>query len=125
MESASQIVKAASEETEIFWIDDVWITGFLAQKVGLELESLNPYYTVYTEHMSCCSSDPNFFCDFWVGPSNGVVQLIREFGKQVLKCKERTPTCQRRKFKNSIIQNCPVKNPLFLPETKAVGEVFS
>ena len=31
----------------MFWIDDVWITGMLASKVGVELISLNMFYTVY------------------------------------------------------------------------------
>jgi hypothetical protein len=124
LESASHLVKAASEETEIFWIDDVWITGFLARKIGLVLESLNPYYTVYSEHMSCCNSDPKFFCDFFVGPSNGDVQLIHGFGKQVLKCTLQNPPCEKRTFENTISRICTIKNPLFLPESKVIGEVI-
>ena len=35
------------EGEEMFWIDDVWVTGVLAHKAEVELISLNMYYTVY------------------------------------------------------------------------------
>ena len=36
-----------SNQPPLFWIDDVWVTGFLAPKAGLRLVSLNLYFTVY------------------------------------------------------------------------------
>jgi hypothetical protein len=118
------LVEAASEESDnVFWIDDVWVTGILAQKIGLDLVSLNPYYTVYSEHIACCNRELNFWCDFYVGPSNGNSKMIRDFGNHVKRCIDKG--CQRRTLLDSIIQTCTVKNPLFLPESGGFGEVIS
>ena len=33
--------------------------------------------------------------------------------------------CVRRKFPDSVVRDCPIKNPLFLPDSIAVvGEIF-
>ena len=32
---------------EMFWIDDVWVTGVLAARAGIKLISLNSFFTVY------------------------------------------------------------------------------
>ena len=61
------------EDEDMFWIDDVWVTGVLARKAEVELVSLNMFYTVYRyvelgadnkvnkvtcynfrEHLACC-----------------------------------------------------------------------
>jgi hypothetical protein len=74
--------------------------------------------------MSCCLADANLLCDFLVGPSNGDASLIVDFGRHVLNC-EGARACGKRNLFNSATEKCPVKNPLFLPETKAVGQVVS
>ena len=35
------------ERPSLFWIDDVWVTGFLAPQADIKLVSLNLYFTVY------------------------------------------------------------------------------
>jgi len=64
LETMDKILNGSLNE-EIFWIDDVWITGILRKKVGIDLVSLNPYFTVYSDHINCCNKDEvNSFSDF-------------------------------------------------------------
>ncbi len=126
--AARSLVFEASSSGSIpsfFWIDDLWVTGFLAVKVGAKLRAINHIYTVYAEHMRCClqTRDEHFMCDFAVGPSLGDVALIEQFGKLSSLC--HVSSCQRRKWEKSIVNTCVnVDNPFFLPETGGVGEVF-
>ena len=125
--TAKLLVNAAYTAEHVFWIDDVWVTGLLSHSAGIELESLNPLYTVYVEHLKCCLGEENVVCDFAVGPSSNDVGLIRDFAKNVKNCAEaskRQKPCKRRTFSTSVLQNCPIKNPLFLPDTKVIGEVI-
>jgi len=103
------------------------MTGFLARNVGVQLEALNPYYTVYVEHLRCCVEAKNFYCDFIVGPSDGDVKLIADFARNVKNCVDKNngrDRCKRRNYSESVLMNCPIKNPLFLPDSKSIGEVF-
>jgi hypothetical protein len=127
--AASLIVRQAKRET-FFWIDDVWVTGMLATKAGLQIQSLNTFYTVHKEHMECCVSNAQtggetYFCDFMVGPSVDDRRLIREFGRASELCFDQRK-CQRRTWQKSIIKTCVhVVNPYFLPDTKGVGQVIN
>lgn len=60
-----------TNQPPLFWIDDVWVTGFLAPKAGLRLVSLNLYFTVYSSKLSCCLRSANYSCPFLVGPTVG------------------------------------------------------
>ena len=113
----------------MFWIDEVWGTGILSGSAGIELESLTPLYTVYVEHLKCCVDEVDSVCDFAVGPSSNDVDLIQNFARNVKNCvdvdaEKRRSRCKRKTFSESVLHNCPIKNPLFLPETKVVGEVL-
>lgn len=126
--TAKLLVDAALRSSEVFWIDDVWVTGFLARSVGIELEPLNPYYTVYVEHLRCCVEAEDVVCEFMVGPSDGDVKLMVDFARKVAKCGDKKfgkDRCVRRKFPDSVVRDCPIENPLFLPDSIAVvGEIF-
>ena len=129
-----------SKQTNILWIDDVWVTGILASKAGILLKSLNLFYTFYKEHIQCCVSEPTLECDFLVGPSEKNLTVIRRFGEHSRTCwnggnlvfnehkfgwTNFKMKCKKRKLsKESLMNNCFVKNPYFLPNSKGIGEVF-
>ena len=127
----------ASKQTPFLWIDDVWITGILAAKAGLVLKSLNLFYTFYKEHIQCCVMNPFLECDYFVGPSENDLNVIRKFGEHSKNCWSGLfvssydirfngfqRECRKRKENQSIVKNCHVTNPYFLPDGKGVGEVF-
>jgi hypothetical protein len=124
--TALKIAKEANQ-SDLFWIDDIWVAGMLASQSGIKLESLNNLYTVYVEHIECCldhDDEDKLMCDFIVGPSQDRFDLIQRFGDLAIKC-HRMQNCSRRKWDSSVINTCAhIDNPFFLPDSKGVGEVF-
>ena len=59
------------ERPSLFWIDDVWVTGFLGPMAGIKLVSLNLYFTVYRWAMH--------LCHIHVGQSQKCICLLRKY----------------------------------------------
>ena len=117
-----------SKEVPVLWIDDVWVTGILAGRANIQLKSLNMFYTFYNEHIQCCVFETRIECDFLVGPSGNNLTVIRKYGELSQRCSNDNlfmlqdaggnsskRRCNRRKEVDSIIKNCHVQNPYFLP----------
>ena len=126
--TAEKLVEA-SQTNKFFWIDDVWVTGMLAKKIGASLETLNSLYTIYIEHIRCCVENQKskdgktLMCDFLVGPSMDDFNLIRRYGQLASKCFQEQ--CERRTWEQSVMKTCvKIDNPLFLPTSPGVGQVF-
>lgn len=81
---------------QYFWIDDVFVTGILANKLKISHFDLSKYYAVHTELLQCCINDIKKYikCDFLIGPNGGDNNLFYEFNKIVLNCKK--VTCKQR-----------------------------
>ena len=114
----------ASSNFPLLWIDDVWVTGIIASKIGLRLKSLNLFYTFYKEHIDCCLSNELFECDYLVGPSEGDTTVIEKFGQKSQECWKNLSKCKKRKENESIVKTCHVSNPYFLPEINGIGQVL-
>lgn len=101
--SAKNILGALESE-RYFWIDDVFVTGVLAQKVNLKMENAQEYFTTNPEYFDCCMRD-KVKCGFVVGPSGGDYNLNIEFQKHAKMCYENS--CSRytdgKTFENSCI----------------------
>ena len=133
---AKKLVKI-SKEVPVLWIDDVWVTGILAGRANIQLKSLNMFYTFYNEHIQCCVFETRIECDFLVGPSGNNLTVIRKYGELSQRCSNDNlfmlqdsggnsskRRCNRRKDVDSIIKNCHVQNPYFLPRSQGIAEVF-
>ena len=70
------ILDVLQGEEDTFWVDDVWVTGLLGAKAGLQLVSLNMYYTVYKEHLGCCVAQPDLKCPYIVAPTDWSTGII-------------------------------------------------
>jgi len=81
---------------EMFWIDDVWVTGVLAARAGIKLISLNSFFTVYSEHLKCCLQNPLLECPYLVGPSDGEPQLIEQAANKSSICRRKDTKCRKR-----------------------------
>ena len=136
--STAEKLVNASRQCPIMWIDDVWVTGILAAKANIKLESLNSFYTFYKEHIECCTSNRTLECDFLIGPSENDLNVIRNFAKHSINCWKFSysilkrlnnsnsviSVCQRRTDGMEIRRICHVPNPYFLPDTPGIGEVL-
>lgn len=67
MEAARRLV-THSESSPFFWIDDIYVTGLLADLSGIGRVDLRPRYTVYTDHLLCCLRNGTKACDYFAGP---------------------------------------------------------
>eukprot|EP00090_Calanus_glacialis_P000839 TRINITY_DN10592_c0_g1_i4.p1 TRINITY_DN10592_c0_g1~~TRINITY_DN10592_c0_g1_i4.p1 ORF type:complete len:341 (-),score=63.75 TRINITY_DN10592_c0_g1_i4:28-1050(-) len=113
------------EDEDMFWIDDVWVTGVLARKAEVELISLNMYYTVYREHLDCCLHNTSLQCPYLVGPSDGDHTVIEQAASHADNCRTRRETCKRRRTKDQDLSNsCKITNPLFIPSSRVFAEVI-
>ena len=122
--AVSAILRMVDYE-DMFWIDDVWVTGVLAGRVGVELVSLNMYYTVYREHMDCCTLDTSLLCPYLVGPSDGDSLVIEQAASHAGNCRTDKEGCKKRTNKEqSLLTTCKITNPLFLPSSGVIAEVI-
>jgi len=113
------------DNEDLFWIDDVWVTGVLAGRAGVELISLNLYYTVYSGHLSCCAADTSLLCPYLAAPSDGDSLLIEQAASQASNCRAGRKDCVKRRTKEqSLLTNCQITNPLFLPSSRVFAEVI-
>ena len=70
-----------------FWIDDVYVTGMLAQKLKVRFLNINRYFAVHAELMQCCLRDlPVVQCDYLVGPNGGDTGMFHNFNVLAEKC---------------------------------------
>ena len=111
--AVDNIVKKVDEMETLLWIDDVLITGIVAEKVDNERVSLNRYFTVYKQEMECCSVGSSM-CPFIVGPTDHNVTLLDKLVTKQKYCQKHN--CDK-KYK------CNVTNPYFMPK-HVIGEVI-
>lgn len=76
-------------KTNIFWIDDTWVTGILREPLAIPLQNLNNWFSANAEFLNCCVQDlkkHNLECELYVGPNGGDSKLLIEFLHNVEKC---------------------------------------
>lgn len=109
-----------------FWIDDVFITGILADKLGIAREGINNKYTIHNSHLRCCA-DPQYDsykyeCDFLAGPTGGDLSLLAKVLDQFRHCYRRG--CELRSGKELLARTCvTTREDLYVG--KGVGEVIA
>ncbi|XP_054262860.1 beta-1,3-galactosyltransferase 5 [Macrosteles quadrilineatus] len=82
--SAKKLLTPLKHE-RYFWIDDVFVTGMLAEKVNVCFENMEEYFTTNPEYFECCMRD-EVECGFIVGPSGGDYNINIDFQKHSEKC---------------------------------------
>ena len=87
--SVKLMVEMLDTQKNIFWIDDVMMTGVVAPSVGITLASLNSYFTVFKSDLDCClARAPSVRCSHLVGPTSHSPGLLTALA-------ERDSQCQR------------------------------
>lgn len=86
--TARHLVKAAREEkSNVYWIDDVWITGMLREKLHIRIsESLNNLLTLDPNGMKRCLENmiqKQYRCPYIVGLNGGDTTLITRFATAI------------------------------------------
>jgi len=97
----------ASKTVPYFWIDDIYVTGLLAQLVGISHQDIHQYFTLHHEYLECCIQDKICLCDYVVGPNGGDPTLLLHFQRQAASCQE---------------QRCPTRSPYRALNKTCVGK---
>lgn len=104
-----------------FWIDDVYVTGMLAQKLKVRFLNLNRYFAVHTELMQCCLRDlPVVQCDYLIGPNGGDTGMFYNFNVLAEQCYSKPCGIRERPLNDTCVVD---KKPLLGPG-KAIVEPF-
>lgn len=97
----------ASKTVPYFWIDDIYVTGLLAQLVGISHQDIHQYFTLHHEYLECCIQDKIHMCDYIVGPNGGDPILLLHFQRQAARCQEQM--CPKRPPYRALNKTCVAK----------------
>uniref|UniRef100_A0A6A7G1G8 Hexosyltransferase n=2 Tax=Hirondellea gigas TaxID=1518452 RepID=A0A6A7G1G8_9CRUS len=124
-ETIQRIVSVA-HKFPYFWIDDVLVTGIIAEELGIEREGLNNKYTIHSAHMRCCADEHyyplRYYCDYFAGPTGGDHMLLASALDQFHNCYRKG--CKSRTGQQTIARTC-VATPKDMPTGRGVGEVIA
>lgn len=96
-----------SETVPFFWIDDTYVTGILAGKAGIVLQSLNKWFSANSEFLDCCIRDMkrySYQCDYYVGPNGGNSRLVMDFVQELERCYDNA--CYQRPSEKPLTKTC-------------------
>lgn len=106
-----------SESTKFFWIDDTYVSGILANHLGIRHINLNKWFSSNSELIDCCINDMqkhSLQCDYIVGPNYGDNKMIVEFTKEIEKCNQNA--CFQRTPENQISDTCVAQHKRIIQE---------
>ncbi len=78
-----------SESSPFFWIDDVYVTGMLADLSSIRRIDIRSRLTIYQSHLECCLRHNQTLCDYWILPADekDPSSSLETFYSQSLGCK--------------------------------------
>ncbi|XP_022192974.2 beta-1,3-galactosyltransferase 5 [Nilaparvata lugens] len=83
---AKCLIKQSTTE-KYFWIDDVYVSGILAQKCNVKFVDIREFFTLHPEYYECCIRK-NISCNYVAGPNGGDNGLIVKYEKHIRNCSE-------------------------------------
>ncbi|KAL1138631.1 hypothetical protein AAG570_008694 [Ranatra chinensis] len=86
-----------------FWIDDLFVTGILAKKLGISHSSINEHFSYHPELFECCIRD-GVECEFSVGPNGGDHSLQISYQRHAYKCYIKQ--CKKLPYGRTVEQMC-------------------
>lgn len=75
-----------------FWIDDLYVTGVLAQRAGINLTDLRPDFETDPGPVHCCIREQQR-CQFLAAPTGEDFTLLQQYPKQLTYCKNINSSC--------------------------------
>lgn len=93
--SAASIIKllqAIQNFETYFWIDDLFVTGILAERAHINLTDLRQDFETDPGPLYCCVHKKQR-CGFLVAPIGGNHTLLEQYAKQLIHCKATNMSC--------------------------------
>lgn len=77
---------------EYFWIDDLYVTGILAQRAGISLTDLRPDFEIDPGPIHCCIRKLQR-CEFLAAPTGDDHALLQQYSEKLTRCKSTNLSC--------------------------------
>ena len=107
-----------------FWIDDVFITGILAHKLGINREGINNRFSIHTSALKCCYDEDHspyeYYCDYVASPTGGDPIVMTAALSQFKYCFK--SGCRKRPSAKILDRTCVLKVNRNI-RTKGVAEI--
>ncbi|MCL4144272.1 UNVERIFIED_CONTAM: hypothetical protein GTU68_009978 [Idotea baltica] len=94
---ASKKIVDISQNVTFFWLDDVYVSGILADAAGVKKEGINRMYTKNSNYLRCCVKYKDYLCDYMVGSNSGSIRLMEKLLQHARNC--HTRNCTERPFR--------------------------
>lgn len=97
-----QLSQILWQKSKVFWIDDIWITGIIRERLGIPLRQegiINDWFTPSGALLACCIKDlkeSHLECPYYVGPNDGDSQRLLSFLSEIQKCYTNSTQCVKR-----------------------------
>jgi len=101
-------VVESSRSLPYFWIDDVFVTGILAEKLRIHREGINYLFATHTAQLKCCYEEYflpyEYLCDFLAAPTGGDASVMMSSLSQFSYCFK--AGCAKRPSLKRLIHKC-------------------
>jgi len=100
-----RLLRAIGVREKYFWIDDLYVTGILAERAGLAFTDLRPDFETDPGPIHCCVHKRQR-CDFLAAPTGDDDSLLQRYAKQLTRCKATNSTSCDVFRKSKLHHNC-------------------
>ncbi|XP_026804998.1 beta-1,3-galactosyltransferase 5-like [Rhopalosiphum maidis] len=90
--SVVRLLRAIEVRERYFWIDDLYVTGILAERAGLAFTDLRPEFETDPGPVHCCVHKRQR-CDFLAAPTGDDDALLQRYAEQLMLCKATNSSC--------------------------------
>lgn len=87
-----RLLRAMRHGEPYFWIDDVYVTGTLANRARIQLSDLRPDFETDPGPAYCCIRDQQR-CGFLAAPVGDNLDLLRLYPEQLIRCRATNVSC--------------------------------
>lgn len=122
-----QVAQSLWKRSNVFWIDDIWITGIIREYLRIPLtKSLNDWFTPSGTYLACCLKDlklSNLECPYNVGPNDGDTKRLLEFLTEVQKCYNNSLIKCKKRTRKHLQNTCVGIYQSYRPENYGIPEL--
>lgn len=90
--SVRRLLRAIRQSENYFWIDDLYVTGMLAQRSQIHFTDLRSDFETDPGPIHCCIRKMQR-CGFLAAPTGDDHTLIQQYSKQLVRCKVMNLSC--------------------------------
>lgn len=102
--SVPRLLRAIGVREKYFWIDDLYVTGILAERAGLAFTDLRADFETDPGPIYCCVHKRQR-CGFLAAPTGDDYTLLQRYAEQLTRCKATNSSCDLFR-KSKLHHNC-------------------